>query len=44
VVELVPVFGIGTVWTTWLKVGEPGFTSMTASASGPEASGHSNSV
>ena len=29
-----PLYGIVTVWTIWLYVGEPRFTSMTASASG----------
>jgi hypothetical protein len=28
-----PVYGIVTVWTIWLNVGEPGFTSITARAS-----------
>jgi len=32
------------VWTIWLKVGEAGFTSITASASGFEKSGLSNKV
>jgi hypothetical protein len=32
------------VWTIWLYVGEPGFTSITASASGFEKSGLSNKV
>jgi hypothetical protein len=38
------LWGITTVWTTWLNVGEPGFTSMTASASGLEKSGLSSKV
>ena len=28
------------MWTIWLNVGEPGFASITASASGFEKSGH----
>ena len=39
-----PLCGIVTVWTIWLNVGEPGFTSITASASGFEKSGLSSSV
>ena len=39
-----PLLGIVTVWTIWLKVGEPGFTSITASASGFEKSGLSSKV
>jgi hypothetical protein len=39
-----PVYGIVTVWTIWLNVGEPGFTSITASASGLEKSGLSSRV
>ena len=34
--------GIVTVWTIWLNVGEPGFTSITARASGFEKSGLSS--
>jgi hypothetical protein len=33
-----------TMWTIWLNVGEPGFTSITASASGFEKSGLSSYV
>jgi hypothetical protein len=32
------------VWTIWLYVGEPGFTSITTSASGFEKSGLSSAV
>ena len=39
-----PLLGIVTVWTIWLNVGEPGFTSITASASGFEKSGLSSNV
>ena len=39
-----PLLGIVTVWTIWLNVGEPGFTSITASASGFEKSGLSSKV
>jgi hypothetical protein len=39
-----PLWGIVTVWTIWLYVGEPGFTSITASASGFEKSGLSSAV
>jgi len=39
-----PLFGIVTVWTTWLYVGEPGLTSTTASASGCAKSGLSSNV
>ncbi len=39
-----PLWGIVTVRTIWLKVGEPGFTSTTASASGFEKSGLSSKV
>jgi len=39
-----PLYGIVTMWTTWLNVGEPGFTSITASASGLEKSGLSSRV
>jgi hypothetical protein len=36
--------GIVTVWTIWLNVDEPGFVSITASASGFEKSGLSSNV
>jgi hypothetical protein len=43
-VELVALYGIVTVWTIRLNVGEPGFTSITAGASGSEKSGLSSKV
>jgi hypothetical protein len=39
-----PLYGIVTMWAIWLYVGESGFTSITASASGFEKSGLSNNV
>ena len=39
-----PEYGIFTVWTIWLNEAEPGFTSITASASGFEKSGLSSKV
>jgi hypothetical protein len=38
------LYGIVTVWTIWLYESEPGFTSITASASGFEKSGLSSKV